>query len=139
MMRWHRATVIGLLAVALIAPPMAAFFRTEPVRQWTAIKWVVVLMPNVFLALLIYGLALGVYLGMLLLRISRPDPPVAVPDQAVASAPGLGGISTRRRFLRSPAGALEILGHGSGAGSVSSVQRVEGQARSRSGDGPRFQ
>jgi len=41
---------------------MAAFFRTEPVRQWTAHKWVLVLVPNGFLVLLIVGLALGVYL-----------------------------------------------------------------------------
>lgn len=62
MKRWHRATLIGLLAAALTAPPMAAFFRTEPLRQWTAHTWVMVLMPNVFLVLLIVGLALGVYL-----------------------------------------------------------------------------
>lgn len=62
MKRWHRATLIGVFVVALNAVPIAAFFRTEPVQQWSAHTWVMVLIPNVLLLLLIAGLAAGVYL-----------------------------------------------------------------------------
>lgn len=62
MKRWHRATLIGVFVAALVAVPIAAFFRTEPVQQWSAHMWVLVLIPNVLLVLLIAGLAAGLYL-----------------------------------------------------------------------------
>ena len=62
MKRWYGATLIGVFFASLNAVPIAAFFRTEPVQQWSAHTWVVVLIPNVLLLLLIAGLASGVYL-----------------------------------------------------------------------------